>query len=401
VSVGHFSDDQAWWWTGTEWTKAVSADGMWRWDGTQWQPVPAGTSPSVTSPMGPVVAAPFVAPGMVPPGPAVNPTRQGRGRVPGWIAGLACFLCFPVGVVLTWLTSWTQRTKVVVTVVTLIFWVIAISASAAGSGSHNPGNLAALPSVRPSTSPAQSSPTDLISPSPVALSPSPIAPSPSPVKPTPSPAAPSPSPAPAVALNHTVLKLTGTGYETTQLFNIPSAEWTLSWVIVGDAQFGSVTFEIYDSTGTNVDSVDAVPGRDSSTVHQGNDLFFMDILVANARYTVTVTSRYAGPVQAFSVPALKALKVFTGSGDKSTPSFHVSGSLFVVILQTGAPSQFTSVTVYVIDASNGTQVSEASVEGAQGGSLTIDYVYAGTGTYYLKVLDANTTWSATVKQTSV
>lgn len=40
------------------------------------------------------------------------------------------------------------------------------------------------------------------------------------------------------------------------------------------------------------------------------------------------------------------------------------------------------------------------MEGAQGGSQTTSYIYAGPGDYYVKVLSANTTWTVTVEQTS-
>ena len=79
---------------------------------------------------------------------------------------------------------------------------------------------------------------------------------------------------------------------------------------------------------------------------RGNDVFFIQVLDANATYTATVTASY-GPAQTFAVPALSRLASYKGSGDKSTPTFHVSGSIWRITVQTATVSQYTSVTAYV------------------------------------------------------
>jgi hypothetical protein len=211
---------------------------------------------------------------------------------------------------------------------------------------------------------------------------------------------PSPSVANGPVVKHTVITFSGTGYETTQPFKIPSAEWTLAWTITGDPTYADATFYVYASDGSSVDSVGGKPGHDSAVIHQGNDIFFIEVLVANAKYTVTVTADYPGPTQTFAVPKLSNLAVYKGSGDKSTPTFHVSGSIWLISVQTGTTSQYTSVTAYVMKPGSSSDVEEASVEGAQGGSKTISYVYAGPGDYYIKVLSANTTWTVTIEQSS-
>ena len=194
--------------------------------------------------------------------------------------------------------------------------------------------------------------------------------------------------------------VTGTGYQTTQPFKVPSADWILGWTLTGDPQFADATFFIYSSSGRRVDSVDAKPGTDSATIHAGKDVFFMEILDANASYKLTVTAKYPGPDDVFSLPAMSPVTVVSGSGDKSSPTFHVTGSVWRITIQTGTPSQYTSVTAYVVKAGETSDTSEASVEGAQGGSTATSYVYAGPGDYYIKVLSANTTWTVTVEQTT-
>ena len=389
---GQLSADGKWWWNGTQWVAAVSEDGKWRWDGTAWQPIdtPAAAPASAPAPVDPVLPTPSPAasqplPPPVTAAPAATPGPRRRG-VPTWAVVLASLFCFPVGVVLTWLTAWTTRTKVIVSAVVTGLWVAGIVATAINTPQQpSPSPAANVASV------ASSQPTH--QPSPAAGS----SHSPSPTAHTPAPAK-SPAPAPQVT-THTALTFSGTGYETTQPFKIPTSDWTLSWTLKGDPQYATATFVIYDSNGSRVDSVDASVGSDSSTIHQGNDLFFIEVLVANASYTVTATARYAGPDQTFSIPSMSTAQVFTGDGDKSTPTFHISGSIWVVALQTGAPSEYTSVAAYVYK-SDGSEVEELSVEGAQGGQETISYVYSGPGDYYLKFLVANTSFTATVEQTS-
>jgi hypothetical protein len=211
---------------------------------------------------------------------------------------------------------------------------------------------------------------------------------------------PSPSAATGPAVKHTVLTFSGTGYETTQPFNIPASEWVLSWTIAGDPKYAEANFYVYSSDGSSVDSVGGKPGHDSATIHAGDDIFFIEVLVANATYKVIVTADYPGPDQIYAVPTLSKLATFKGSGDKSTATFHVSGSIWQIVVQTSTTSQYTSVSAYVMKAGSNDDVEEASVEGAQKGSRTVSYVYSGPGAYYIKVLSANTSWTVTVEQSS-
>jgi hypothetical protein len=201
-------------------------------------------------------------------------------------------------------------------------------------------------------------------------------------------------------VDHTVLTLSGTGYETTQPFKIPSSEWTLNWTISGDPQYAEANFIVYSSNGNRVDEVGGKPGSDSATIHQGKDVFFIEVLVANATYKLTITSKYAGPDQTITLPAMTTLTTVSGSGDKSSSTFHVTGSVWRIHVHAATVDQYTAVTAYVIPAGSTSNVSEASVEGAQGGQDTMSYVYVGPGDYYIKVLSANTAWTVTVEQTS-
>ncbi|HEV8486752.1 MAG TPA: hypothetical protein VGV87_24625 [Blastocatellia bacterium] len=203
------------------------------------------------------------------------------------------------------------------------------------------------------------------------------------------------------AVDHTVLVVTGTGYQTTQPFKIPSSEFTLTWTLTGDATYGSASFFVYNSKGDRVDEVlDSKPGTDSSTVHEGKDVFFIEILDANASYKLTVSAKYPGPDQVFTLPAMSPVTKVSGSGSKSSPTFHITGDIWRITVQSGKPSKYTSVTAYVQKSGADSSLSQASVEGAQGGSKVISYVYEGPGDYYIKVLSANTTWTVTVEQTS-
>jgi hypothetical protein len=79
----------------------------------------------------------------------------------------------------------------------------------------------------------------------------------------------------------------------------------------------------------------------------------------------------------------------TGTGYETTQPFKIPSSQWTLSWTITGDPQYASLTFF-----------EISVEGAQGGSETVSYVYAGPGDYYLKVLDANTTWTATIEQTA-
>lgn len=47
------------------------------------------------------------------------PMMSRSSQSPGWVAVLLLILFWPVGIVLTWRTNWTDRTKVVATTVSV------------------------------------------------------------------------------------------------------------------------------------------------------------------------------------------------------------------------------------------------------------------------------------------
>jgi hypothetical protein len=76
----------------------ISDDGRWWWDGTQWVAVELGLGAES--------------------GPATR-----RRRVPGWLAMVLLVLFWPVGLVLLFLTGWSQRAKLIAAVATLALFV--------------------------------------------------------------------------------------------------------------------------------------------------------------------------------------------------------------------------------------------------------------------------------------
>src|SRR5260221_7229901 len=104
-----FSDDRQWWWTGTEWVPASQAP--------EQPPTPA--SPGL----------PAVAPIPVP--NAITTRRTGWRWARWWTVALGLLLCFPVGLILTWMTSWQRPGKIVLSAPTVVVCGIFIVAVAA------------------------------------------------------------------------------------------------------------------------------------------------------------------------------------------------------------------------------------------------------------------------------
>ncbi len=172
----HFSDDGQWWWTGSQWIPASQAasaapvaaaptsqnpprfsdDRQWWWTGSDW--VPASQAPSVPVPsLGPPGSSPLPHAGARPIAPTAMP-----GRVPSWLAILGLLLCFPVGIVLTLLTSWATRTKLIAIGVVVALAVVGGIASASSLGASQSANVARnTPSAAPTqqaASPSASAP---------------------------------------------------------------------------------------------------------------------------------------------------------------------------------------------------------------------------------------------------
>jgi hypothetical protein len=207
-----FSDDRQWWWTGTEWIPASQApeppsvpstptstsagassptptpnvpqpsgnaplyseDRKWRWDGATW--VPTEETPVHT----PSISAPAVLPSEQPHRPA---SSTNKGGVPWWLAVPGLVVCVPAGLILTWLTRWSTRTKLIASATSVLIWGGLTYAVVTAPPSTPSATVAAVTSPRPTPSPVIASPS--VGPS------QSTAPSPS-AKPSPS-AAPSPT----------------------------------------------------------------------------------------------------------------------------------------------------------------------------------------------------------------
>jgi hypothetical protein len=163
-----FSDDRQWWWTGATWVPASQA------------PIP----PLASQPLG--ASATTLAP--IP--DSAPAARTGWRWARWWTVALGLLFCFPIGLVLTWLTSWGRPVKIIVTAGTvLVFGVLIVAAATAPPQPQQQAAVLHSPSPSPSPIPTPTpSPSPPPSPSPVAIAtPSPVA------KPSPSPVA-SPSP---------------------------------------------------------------------------------------------------------------------------------------------------------------------------------------------------------------
>ena len=136
----------------------LSPDGKYRWDGQKWNPVEELASPQPQRPRGPVSRSKWVTIGVV--------------------AGLV--VCFPIGLILTWLMPWSRRTKLGITAITSALLVVALIGVAASSSprtttqsavvvptpavslattaSPTPSVATATPTLRPTPTPAAAPP---------------------------------------------------------------------------------------------------------------------------------------------------------------------------------------------------------------------------------------------------
>ncbi|TME20581.1 MAG: hypothetical protein E6I70_01105 [Chloroflexi bacterium] len=132
----------------------LSPDGKWWWDGAQWVPVTPG------SPL---------------------PAGNRRAKVPTVVAIIALVLCFPVGAVTVWFTSWSTRAKAATTAVAFaLLTVFTVAAATAPKTPSQDGTRTAVAASRPSPSPSAaptptkaasaSSPTPTAAPSPTPTS---------------------------------------------------------------------------------------------------------------------------------------------------------------------------------------------------------------------------------------
>ena len=111
--------------------RQYSADGRWWWDGQAWQP-------------------------STPAEPHGQQTAKRRQTNPVILAVAGLVICFPIGLVFTWLTPWTRKTKAIVSVVTVLGWAVLLTAAAANPPTPRsaPAAVKTSPSVAPRPSPA-------------------------------------------------------------------------------------------------------------------------------------------------------------------------------------------------------------------------------------------------------
>ncbi len=183
-SQPQFSSDGKWWWTGSEWVPASQAPTP-----------PPSPSPLPAPPTPPGPGAPAQA---LPPAVALSavapatPARSAGWRwARWWTVALGLLLCFPVGLVLTWLTSWQRPVKIVLTAATVVVYALAIVAAATAPQTTQPGG-SAVAAVTPKPSPAKST-RPSASPTPTPSSKSSPSPAPTPSRATSPSATPSPA----------------------------------------------------------------------------------------------------------------------------------------------------------------------------------------------------------------
>ncbi len=117
----------------------LSPDGKYWWDGQKWNPVeePAGPQPR-------------------------KPALRSRSK---WVAiGVVASLvvCFPIGLILTWLMPWSRRTKLGITAITsalLVFALIGLSASSQPGSPRQSAAVAPTAAVSLATTASTATPT--------------------------------------------------------------------------------------------------------------------------------------------------------------------------------------------------------------------------------------------------
>ncbi|MHB8507327.1 MAG: hypothetical protein ACYDGR_01595 [Candidatus Dormibacteria bacterium] len=318
-------------------------------------------------------------------------------RRTGWIIFMLVFV-FPVGLVLMWKNA---RWPIWIKAVLSGFAALIVVASA--SSPKTPHTTLTTSSPQSSSSTANA-PEKGVTPAAVAIaSPSPEpsrAPSTSPtIAPPPPTKAP---PAPVAAADHKILTISGTGNMTSQEFDIPADDWTVNWNTGGgsSSSFGFFAYPAGDTTSYVGSADSSTPGPGTTTVHQGNGKFYLKILSANSKWTVSIVANYAGADHPATPPAMATVSQFSGSGDQDSPTFQVTGGHWRVHLHIGGGASASAGFFVYPKGETQSYAGDGDVNGDQGGTDVVSYIEAPPGGYYIKLLAANTSWTMTVEQGS-
>ena len=128
-----------------------SPDGKYWWDGQKWNPVQQPDQPQ----------------------PPRRPQRRSRWLTLPWVL-VGLVLCFPIGLVLTWLMPWSRRTKLIITGITsglLVIGLVGVSASPQPTTTTQSAMVAATTDATASatsTPPPSPTPTSTPTPTPTA-----------------------------------------------------------------------------------------------------------------------------------------------------------------------------------------------------------------------------------------
>jgi hypothetical protein len=126
-----------------------SADRQWWWTGSEWVPASQGPSPAAPPhiPASPTNELALVA-------AAKSRPNNGWRWARWWSVAIGLVLCVPVGLVLTWLTSWRRPTKIIVTAVTVLAYAgLILAVVMAPPAPKQSPTIAAAISPRPSSTP--------------------------------------------------------------------------------------------------------------------------------------------------------------------------------------------------------------------------------------------------------
>ncbi len=271
-----------------------------------------------------------------------------------WLTVVSLVFCFPVGLVLTWLMPWTQRTKWIITGVIAALVVVGIIGTAASPHSTT-NNTAAVGS--PSVATRSPSPTTAKS-------------SPSPAnKPTPAPPATIPP-----------INLSGSGQQATQQFTVTSG---LAIFTASCGCSGNFAIELLDSGGQLKDVAVNVIGSYSGSVGEGLGAGSYSLKIdADADWTVTITQ--PRHLSGASLP-----HTYTGTGQQTVgPVNGAGGSAIRLQAQnTGSGSNFS---VEVLDSDGNLQDVAFNQIGNFSGSTVSNSL--SNGPFWLKV-DSDGTWT--------
>jgi hypothetical protein len=120
----------------------------------------------------------------------------------------------------------------------------------------------------------------------------------------------------------TVTTITGSSYQTTDYFNVPTNEWRVTWSYTPDPQYprdAGFYFFIYPKgeTAVYVDSVSAIGNSQTSGtsyVHEGSNNYYLKILAANIpNYTITIEYDTTAIPEYSAITLIIAIVLITGT----------------------------------------------------------------------------------------